>query len=483
MPKITKEEKNNLQSTLHVDIAREDYQPEFEKKLKEYRNKVALKGFRKGKIPLSVLKKMFGKSVLVEVVNDMLSKQLNEFLKQADNNFLGQPIPTADQAEIDFDPHNLKDFRFSFDIGQAPEFEVQGLSKEKTFTYYMPELTDEMVRQELQRLREARANMQRVEGDYQDDDILLFQLKKGGNEQEATSTHKFSIHFKDVAPLYREQLSTLKPGDTLEVDNAYDFAPGWSEQEVDRRILNWQPDKEDKTPADKPSPRILLVFDGAERRVPAKLNQEFFDQVFGPDKVHNEDEALEVLREDLRAFYEGRSDTALYRAIHDYLMELHNEQTLPLPDDFLKRWLKESSEKNTEEQIEKGYADFARNLRWSLIKSKLAKKYNVEVKSEDIINHLRLRVQQMLQSYGLNDPRFINQMVQRLLQDEKEVERTADELLEIKLLEPLKKEFTLEEKVVPLDTFEALIKPPQAESPEEVAAKTAAQAAAQLEEE
>ncbi len=482
MPKVTKEDQANLQATIHVDIPREEYQPEFEKKLKEFRGKVAMKGFRKGKAPLSVLKKMYGRSVLVEVVNDLLSKELEEYMKNAETEFLGQPIPSAAQETPDFDPIELKDFRFSFDIGMAPEFEVQGLTKEKTFEYYMPEITDEMVRQELEQLRQAHATTEEVEGDYQEGDLLFFHATEKTDKEEPHHPH-FLIRWEDIAPAYQEKLAALKPGDTLEVDNIYEFAKDWSEEDVDSRILGWKaPEEEGEEAPEKPGPAYVLELEKVQRRVPAALDQEFFDKVFGEDKVHSEEEALEQLRGDMRAYYEGRSDTRLYREIYDYLMELHNEETLPLPDDFLKRWLKESSEKNTDEIIEEGYADFARNLRWSLIKSKLAKKYDIEVGADDIINHMRMRVRQMLSGYGLNDPRFIDQMLQRLLQDQKEVERTADEVMEIKLLEPLKQEFTLVEKTVPLEEFEQLIAPPQEEeTPEEAGAKEAARVAADIE--
>ncbi len=465
MPKVTKEDQANLQATIHVDIPREEYQAEFEKKLKEFRGKVTMKGFRKGKIPLTMLKKMYGRSVLVEVVNNLLTKELEEYMKNAETEFLGQPIPSASQEELDFNPHELKDFRFSFDIGMAPEFEVQGLTKEKTFEYYMPEITDEMVREELDRLRQAHATSEEVEGDYREGDYLFFSGTEKTDKEEPHQPH-FLIVWEDIAPAYQEKLAAIKPGDTIEVDNIYEFARDWSEEDVNERILDWEaPDEEEEGEEvpEKPGTAYELTLEKVKREKLAELDQEFFDNVFGEDEVHSEEEALEQIREDFRAYYERHSNTKLYRDIYEYLMELHNEETLPLPDEFLKRWLKESNEKNTDEIIEEGYADFARDLRWSLIKNNLAKKYNIEVSPEDIINHMRMRVRQMLIGYGLNDPRFIDLMLQRLLQDHKEVERAADEALEHKLFEPLKEEFTLVEKTVPLEEFEQLIAPPREE--------------------
>ncbi len=486
MPKVTKEDRPNLEATIHVDIPREEYQAEFEKKLKEIRSKVALKGFRKGKTPLSLLKKMYGRSVLVEVVNDMLTKGLEKYMKNAETEFLGQPIPSASQEELDFNPHELKDFRFSFDIGLAPEFEVQGLTKEKTFEYYMPEITDEMVHEELERLRQTHATIEEVEGDYQEGDLLFFRGIEKTDKEEPYQI-RFLIAWEDIAPAYREKLAALKPGDMIEVDNIYEFAKDWSEEDVDERILGWgapYEEEEGEEAPEKPGAAYELMIEKVKRDIPAALDQEFFDEVFGEDKVHSEEEALEQLRAHIRAYSEKRSNKKLYRDIYEYLMEQHNEEILPLPDEFLKRWLKETSEKNTDEDIEEGYPDFARNLRWSLIKNKLARKYNIEVSAEDILNHLYTRVQQLLNGYGLNTSHFINQMVQHLIELPGEVERATDEVTELKLFEQLKAEFTLEEKTVPVEEFEQLIAPPrEEETPEEAGAKEAARVAAEIEEE
>ncbi len=483
MPKVTREDQADLQATVHVDITREDYLPQFEKKLKEYRNKVHMPGFRKGKAPLSLLKKMYGRSLLAEVVNELLAQQLSEYLEKKEVELLGEPLASQAQQKITFDPNDLKDFRFSFDIGMAPEFEVQGLTKEKTFTRYMPEITDEMVRKELEQLRQAHAQLQEVEGPFENGDQLIFLLTEN-TEKETPYEAKFELLWEEIAPAYREKLATLKPGQTIQVDDIYQFPDDWSTEEVDSRILQWNAEAAPEEKPQKPGPAFTLKLENAHRRIVPSLDQEFFDKAFGKDQVHSEEEALEHLRKSLYNRYESKSDTQLYRDIHAYLLEVHDEKTLPLPDEFLKRWLKESNDENTDERIEQGYAEFARSQRWALIKAKLAKKYGIEVTQEDIVRHIYNRLQQGLQAYGLAIPQFINQMLERLLQNKEEVERAFNEVLESRLFEPLKGEFTIEEQVVPLETFEQLIAPPdQEEAVAEAGAKEAARVAAALEEE
>ena len=134
MPKVVREDIDNLNAVLTVTVDRESYEPKFLEELKKFRDKASVKGFRKGKTPISFLKKMYGKAVLGEIVHEMLQEAMGNHFKEDESNYLGQPIPNDDSPKFDIDVRDLQDYEFKFDVGIAPEFEVQGLESVKSLS-------------------------------------------------------------------------------------------------------------------------------------------------------------------------------------------------------------------------------------------------------------------------------------------------------------------------------------------------------------
>jgi trigger factor len=192
--KIQKKDIDQLNTTLSIEIEKEDYLKKFNDELKNYKGKASLKGFRKGKTPLGFIKKMFGKGILADAVNESLQKGLFDYIKDQDLNVLGDPLPSESQEMIDFDVNNLGSFTFDFDLGLSPDITVKGAASTDSYTHYDITLTDEIVNEEIEVARKRQGSQEEVAEDIKEKDILKIQAielenglpKEGGHETDFT---------------------------------------------------------------------------------------------------------------------------------------------------------------------------------------------------------------------------------------------------------------------------------------------------------
>jgi trigger factor len=189
MSKVVREDIDNLNAVVTVTLEKSDYMPKFQAELNKYRKQGQMKGFRKGRTPLSVIKKMYGKSILAELINNQLQQELYGYLQQEDIKFLGQPLPAEGQDLIDFDLKNLEDFEFKFDLGLAPEFEVQGL--EDNYEKLAVDVKDELVTEELEALQKRNGKQTPVEEAIEENDMLKIKAVEADKEDGLETT--FSI--------------------------------------------------------------------------------------------------------------------------------------------------------------------------------------------------------------------------------------------------------------------------------------------------
>lgn len=475
MSKVVREDIDNLNAVLTITIDQKTYEPKFLEELKKYRNKAHMRGFRRGKTPLSFLKKAYGKGVLSEIVHQILQEEISKFFQDAKSDFLGQPIPSKDWNAIDFDARDLEDYIFKFDIGIAPSFEVQGVEPIKSFEQYAVEVTDDMINEEMDRIRKSKGERFFSEDDIEDNDIVELDIKEldGDAVKEGGWESKFSILVSQITNEdTKKELLTKKKGDTLTI-NVFELEDGGDEH-AKKYFLNMT--EEDLEAGVEVGQFFEATIETASRIKPAELNQEFFDGHFGKDAVSSEEEARAEIKKDIAALYEGQSDGVLFRNIHKDLLA-SNKEHLPLPDDFLKRWLKVSSDKNTDEVVEKDYERFADNLRWSLIKGKLAEKHEIKIDEGELREAFR---EQIMGYFGGNlgalggNMDFIESTIERVMQDQEQVSQVSEQLMDKKVFQALKENFALSEKSISVEDFGAELErireedaPPAIETEEE----------------
>jgi trigger factor len=419
---IVRKETDPLHLTLELTLEPSDYAPKFESEIKKYKNQAQLKGFRKGMTPVSVIKKMYGKSILSDVINEVIQDKLFGYLDEQNLNYLGQPLPNRDENLVfNLDVNNLKDYKFSFDLGLAPELDVKGVSETDEYNYFDVSIPDSIVEEEFMASRRRFGKRVEATDTIQNMDMIKLEaeeldgnvVKDGGWKTEFTLLVDI---VNDQA--VKDELLTKKLGDNITFD-IYKLEDK-DEAHINKYLLK-KPEDSDLEIGNMFSATITEV----TRVELAELNEEFFS-TFGDESVTDETSLKEFLRKDIKAYYDNQALQFMHRDIMDRLMD-NNE--INLPETFLKRYLKESNENVTEDVVENEFDAFAKNMRWSLQKSHLAKQYEISVEEADIRKHFTNSVFSYMRSYGNMDYSFISQTVDRLMKDKEQVNKAYEEIL------------------------------------------------------
>lgn len=451
MAKVVKEEIGELNIVLDINLTKEDYEPKFKSELNKYRKKAHIKGFRKGKTPLGFIKKMYGTAVLAEVINEQIQNALNGHIEEEKLNVLGQPIPVDDQEELDFDPSNLKDFNFKFELGLAPEFELAGLDSGTSFNRHAVEIEDTMIDEDLENARKRGGEQTPVEGAIEENDMVSFNAEEldGDQPKENGWATTFSVLVNQLSSEdFKKELMSKKTGDKVKF-NINELEADKDEEYIRKYFLNVSEEDEDVEIGAEFEAEIGEV----KRVMPAELNQEFFDKAFGEGKVSSEEEARAKIGEEIQKYFDRQAESLLFRDFREKLMEVND---VKLPDQFLRRWLKMSNENVTDEDIEKEYDVFAENLKWSLIRGKATQKFELEVTDEEIVEGFKDRVRSYFGGYG--DELIILNTANRLMEDRKQVDQMYQELISDKLFHAVKEVVTIEDQKISSKDFEEEIK-------------------------
>lgn len=462
MPNVVREDLDNLNTLLTVVVDRSVYEPKLNEELKKYRQKASIKGFRKGKTPMSFIKKSFGQSVFADIINQQLQGDLNEYLNESKLDYLGQPLPATDQEEITLDVKTLQEqYVFKFELGLTPDFELQGADESTTLEMYDVTIPEEAVQEELDLARRRHGERQEVEdAQIEENDIVKMHVKEldGDALKEGGWESDMSILVNRIADeAVKEEILTKKKGDTLRL-NVFTIEPNETEAYAKRYLLNM-------TEEDIEQVAVGEFFEGTItevlRIIPAELNAEFFKKQFGEDTVSNEEEARAKIQEDIKTYYNRQTDGLLFRDIQENLMEV-NAPNMPLPEAFLKRWLVASDERNTEDIVEKDFENFSKSLRWSIIRNKLQEKFQIQLEEADLRQGFADRIRQYMG--GFSDASYIESVVDRMMQDQKQVENLADEIFSDRLFESLKATITVKEKPVSVEEFMEIVEAARAEA-------------------
>lgn len=453
MATIERTDIDALNATITLTVAVEDYKAELDKELKRYRNQASLKGFRKGKTPMSVVRKMFGRNILTDVINRQMQKEMTDYLYNEENpvDILGQPIPSESQEEFDWSVVNLSDYVFKFDIGLAPAFEVQGIGG-NTFERFVVDPGKKQIEEELENLRRRFGTNEEVEDAVEERDIITLKAVElqDGAPKVAGIVHEFTLFIQNTTEEAKAAFLEKKIGDSAELD-VFNLEPNQTEEHVRKYLLGLEAD--DVREVDN---MFTLTISKISRNVPAKLNADFYKQAFGEGDVSNKKEALAKIAEDYNGFYSKQTEALLFRDMQEYLME---QNVMELPEAFLKRWLVASNEQNTPESVEAGFDGFRKGLLWTLVREKLIKHFELEVKQEELRAAF---AEQVMGYFGGGQPEWLNEemvnnMVNRMMGEEKAVREKFDELMNDKLSESLRGEYKLKDKKVTPEKLQEII--------------------------
>lgn len=446
---ITQENVDSLNAILKLKVKKEDYEPKILQSLNEYRKKVDLKGFRKGQVPVGIVKKMYGNHILADTVNDMLNEQVNNYIIENKLDVLGNPLPKHGQS-FDIEINDIKDFDFEYEIGLAPEFELTYLKKTPTLDKEVIDITPKMIDEEMDRVRKRYGKVEEVVGEMQDDDMLTLQFDELDGEGaviEGGISHSAPIALdmlKDKKIL--KEVKAAKKADTFIIkDLEKTFEK--SADELAKQILNL-----DLTPETLPAVQATLI--DVKRVLPAEITEDFLKTVYGVGSdVKDEAGMRKHIEAEIKTYFAKQEDSRLYNKLAETLIE---KTEMNFPDEFLKRWIKLTNEKPiTEEQIEKEYPAFAKNLKWSLIVKKVSKENNVDVSMDEVKQRTADQIRQQMASYGIPDMpnEEMEKFVQNMMAKKDHASQTRETLLEEKLFDFFRGQIKTKDKKVSLEEF------------------------------
>jgi len=445
---ITQEKIDNLNTVVKININPEDYQPRVDKAIKDHAKKAKIPGFRPGMVPPSHIKKMYGKSILVDEINSLLSDTLNKYIDEQQLEVLGQPLPRLEEDK-NYNWDFADNFEFNYEVGLAPDFNADFSASDK-LTQYIIKIDDETLAARIKNIRRSYGKMTNPDVSA-DDDVLyaeLTQLSPDGSVFEDGISNTTSVrleHVKDDA--IKASLIGLKKGDevTLDIQKAYnnDAAKIAGLLKID-----------EETAADLKSDFRLTV-KNINRLEESDLNQEFFDKLFGEGAVTTEDEFRAKITAELEGMMAQDAERKLRDDIYKYSL---SKVRFDLPDEFLKRWLKSTNEKLTAEELAGGYNDFAQNLKWTLIENKLIKENNIDIQYEEVFDLAKLRLDQQFRMYSpqpLSEEQ-LGQYTAQYLQNKDNANKIFEEVKAYKVFDYIKGVVTLEPKEILYTDFQKL---------------------------
>lgn len=443
---IAQEKVDDLKTIINVDISPEDYSEGVNKAIKEQAKKAKLPGFRPGMVPTSHIKRTYGKAILFDEVNRLVSDKLNNYISENKIEVLGQPLPVEDdQKQYNWDFNDQ--FQFKYEVGLAPEFETP-FSKADTFTYYKIKADEETLASRIKNLRKSYGKMTNPEVS-EDGDVLYSTLKQldsagavleGGLENTA-SVRTDLIKNDDI----KASLIGLKKDDVLTIDlkNALD----------DKTVAGLLNITEEEVEALEGS--FELSVKNVNRLEEADLNQEFFNKLFAEDEVKSEEEFRAKVTDEVEGMFVQHADQRLQNDIYNSGMD---RVQVSFPDEFLKRWLKATNENLKEEELTEGYADFVKNLKWTLIENKIIKENELEIKYEEVFKLAKERIAAQFKMYSpqpLSEEQ-LSQYTAQFLQDKEQANRLFEETKALKVFDFLKGLVKLEEKEILYNEFQEL---------------------------
>ena len=444
MATITRENIALLTDKVIVKLVKEDYLPAFEQSIKKYAKTANLPGFRKGMVPASLVKKMYGQSVFTDEVLRTVEKELNNYMVNEQLDIFAQPLPLESDSRA-FDLNNPNDYSFAFEIGLKPSFDVD--TKDLHLTRYNVHVTDEMVNDEVSRLQTRHGKMTEPETVTNDENILNLEFTETdeqGNVKEDGITKSNSLLLKYFAEPVRAELMGKKKDDStiIQLSKAFD------DRERDFVMSDLGLDKNKPDDADKFF-RITIVKIGMVEK--AEMNEEFFNAVYPGREITTEEEFRNAVKVEIENYYRNEATNQLHDQIYH---ELIDHTQMEFPEDFLKRWLKDGSEKpKSPEEAEKEYPTFVNQLKWTLISSKLINENKITVDQQEIKEYAKQQIAGYMGMQSMNEAPWMDEYVNRMMKDQKFVEETYMKLQTGKLFTMLEQQAQATEENISAEDF------------------------------
>ncbi len=434
---ITKENVDALNAVVKVDIVADDYQEKVAKVLTDYRKKADIPGFRKGHVPMGMIKKQYGQSVMIDEVNKLIQDSLNKFLTEEKLDILGNPLPRINE-DFNWDADT---FSFEFELGLAPEFKVDLSAKNKVKQYNIV-ATDELIDEEVKNIQTRYGKMSALETATADANVTATFVN-----EDANINKKSSFLVSDLKGKTNEKkVVGVAVGDVIELSTKKLF----QDENKLQHILGI-----DKEVANSLDVKVTVTIQEITKTEPADLDKELFDKLFTDGSVTTVTQLREKIKEDAEKQFAQQGDQQLLNAVQEYLIE---NTKFDLPAEFLKKWLATAGEKElTTEEAAAEYEKSEKGLRYQLIESKIMKDNDIKLDYKELVDYAKGFIRQQMAQFGNMNPeeKELDDIAGRILQNQDEAQKLQGQLISQKLLAFFKENMNFKTKEV---TYEAFIK-------------------------
>jgi trigger factor len=440
---ISLDQQSVTDGLIRVKLTETDYLPKVQEKVREYSRKANIKGFRQGKVPSGIIKRMFGRTILVEEVNHLVSHGISDYIKDKKLRVLGDPLPNQEKArQIDWDTQ--KDFEFEFQVGMVDDFKYEISPKVKVTSH--PIEVDEKV------IDDTVADMRRRFGQVTYPEVSEATDNLFGEITLPDGTTKNSyIPVEKIKSKEQSKFIGVKKEDVI----SFDIEKVTDEEQVKAQILNIAPEETTESKGSYP-----FKVNSINRVQEAEVNQDLFDKVFGKDLVKSEEEFRNKIRETIAGNYQRETDHLLDHEIQHHFVD-HTK--IAMPENFLKLWLKNASEGQVNDEIlQKEFKAYQESLKWDLIKNKIAEDHQIKITDEEVKVRAKELIAEQFGGAGIAEQlgeRF-DAIADNYLagQDGKgeNYMRLYNQLRNSRILKAIRDGITINEKKVSLDEFRKL---------------------------
>ena len=443
---------DKVSALLTVNIEKADYQEKVDKVLKKYRQQANVPGFRKGMVPMSLIKKQFGKSVMAEEVDKLMQEKVNEYIRENKVNMLGMPLPNEEKMQvIDFDTQ--ENFEFVFDIALAPEFKAE-VTEQDAIDFYTITVSDEMVNSQVDMYAQRAAKYEKVE-EYADRDMvkgLLAELDENGNTKEGGIQVEGAV----MMPSYMKNDEQKAIFATAKVNDVLVFNPNAAFEGNEAELSSLLKIKREEVAEMKSN--FSFQVEEITRAVPAALDQALFDQVFGEGAVSSEEEFRGKIKEGIAAQFMADSNYKFLLDARTYLMNKVGK--LEFPDALLKKIMLLNNEDKGEAFVEENYEKSLEELTWHLIKEQLVEAFGIKVEQADILEMAKENTRMQFAQYGMMSipEEMLENYAKEMLKKKENVEGLVNRAVENKLAAALKGKAALNNKEVSMEEFNNMLK-------------------------
>ncbi len=448
---ISKEQTDDLSLVVSVEIKKDDYEPKVNEVLRDYRRKANMPGFRPGKVPEGLVKKMYGKAVLVDEINKLVSESLQNYIKDEQLQVLGDPMPKTSGEELAWEIGN--DFAFDFEMGIAPVVEID-LSKNDKITKYQIIVNEDLIDKNVENYAARFGEF--VETDTVVDfkekitgDIVQLDDEKqpleGGLAAEDTSILLSIIKDEER----RKPFENIKVGDEIVFNLSETFPNDWEIASILRK-------KDKEEVGDISASLFRFTVKNVQKFANAELNQELFDKVFGEGAVSNPDEFKDRIREMLNKDFEDSSMARFGYDAREYLLDKINPS---LPEEFLRKWLLAANTGIEEEAFNREFPMFLKGTKWDLIMKAIAKQKELTVEENEIIEFAKEATRRQFAQYGITNfpEESLTNYAMGTLKDEKSVQGVVSQIIEKKVAEVIRDSVDPTVQEMSLDDFNKMI--------------------------